>query len=183
MTPAKYKLAAALATVLVVIAIAWRVISAWNASYIAETEAPPCQKCSTFYSSTEIPTITLYELENNLEKFKGKVVRIRALFYHDAGQVNLYDDRGKLHAGLSNSFESCAGTRKALTIYSGFATWYDSAAHVVVVGSVGHLENLTLFEDDAGFNIMCLEKVEPDGSGLRERVKYTEGELFGLNRR
>src|SRR4051812_42976810 len=104
MSHSKYKLAAALAIVLVVVAIAWRVVSAWNASYIAETESPPCQKCSALYSSTEIPTVTLDELENNLGRFKGKAVRVRTLFYHDAGQVNLYDDKGKLHAGLSNSF-------------------------------------------------------------------------------
>jgi len=87
-----------------------------------------------------------------------------------------------MHAGLSNSFESCAGAMKALKIYSGFRTWYDSTANVVVIGSVGLLENPTLFDDGKdGFNIICLEQVSPGEYPMQDRIRYAAGELFGLN--
>ena len=87
-----------------------------------------------------------------------------------------------MHAGLSNSFESCAGAMKALKIYSGFRTWYDSTANVVVIGSVGLLENPTLFDDGKdGFNIVCLERVSPGEYPMQDRIRYASGELFGLN--
>jgi hypothetical protein len=183
----KYRVAAlfvafAIGIIAVSIVLVGRKVS--SITRIAELEQPPCKSCMGFYQDSEIPGISICELKSDLEHYRGKIFRVRAAFHHDAGQVNLLDDACPtvaLHAGLAKSFETCVGARKALTIYSGYGTWYDSTAKVVVVGSVGRLENPTLFEDNAGFNILCLEKAEPIGSGALERRKYAEGELLGLN--
>lgn len=142
--------------------------------------------CAAIYAGSEIPSISICELKNNPGFYRGKVVRVRAAFHHDAGQVNLLDvacPTVALHAGLADGCQSCVGARKALTIYSGFGTWYDSTARVVVIGKVDRLENATLFEDENGFNIECVESAEPIGSGREDRIRYTQGELFGLNPR
>lgn len=160
--------------------------SVWYVSRVANLEAPPCRSCSVPYSSTEIPTVGLCAIKKNAKEFRAKLVRVQAKFHHDAGQVSLIDDScgmgGRMHAGLSNSFESCAGVMKALKIYSGFRTWYDSTAHVVVIGKVGLLENPTLYDDGKdGFNIVCLEQVSPGEFPTQDRIRYAAGELFGLN--
>jgi hypothetical protein len=183
----KYRVVAALVALAVVLIAASVIIldrKVSSITRIAELEQPPCKSCQGFYQDSEIPSISICEAKSNLERYRGKILRVRAAFHHDAGLINLLDDacpNMRLHAGLSNLFESCIGARKALTIYSGLGTWYDSTAKVVAVGSVGRLENPTLFEDNDGFNILCLEKAEPIGSGKVERRKYAEGELLGLN--
>src|SRR6266545_4420123 len=78
-----------------------------------------------------------------------------------------------IRTGLNDSCEAGAGARKALTIYSGFETWYDSSAIVVMVGQAGRINNpKSFFHGDDGFNILCLERVEPIGSGESARRKY-----------
>lgn len=167
-----------------VVAVIAAVVSVWCVTRIAETEEPPCRSCVALASSTDIPLVTMCDLQSDPKKYEGKLVRVRTLFYHDAGQVRLLDDacpKLSLHSGLADSFQSCAGTSKALSIYSGFGTWYDSTARVIVVGRLGRLENPTLYEDD-GFNITCLEKVRPNGWGIVERIYFAVGKLFRLNR-
>jgi hypothetical protein len=160
--------------------------SVWYVSRVADLEEPPCRSCSVQYSLPESPTVSLCDLTKNTDQFRGKLVRVQAAFHHDSGLVSLSDDTcgvdGRMHAGFSNSFESCAGTMKALKIYSGFKTWYDSTANVVVIGRVGLLENPTLFDDGKdGFNIDCLERVSPGEFPIQDRVRYAAGKLFGHN--
>lgn len=179
----RYSVAASLATFLIGVAISCIVVAVRQVPP-PQLEQPPCRACAQIYATSEIPSVSICELRENLDHYRGKVVRLRAVFHHDAGQVHLVDFScrgvGAIHTGLSNSCESCTGARKALSIYTGFGTWYDSAAHVVVVGRAGILENPTLFPDDDGFNIDCLENVEPMGSGLAERIKYRQGEWLRL---
>lgn len=85
-----------------------------------------------------------------------------------------------MRTGLDQACESCMGARKALTIYTGFEEWYDSEAIVVVVGRIGTINNpRSYYHGEIGFNILCLEKVEPIGSGGAERRKYEKGWLGG----
>jgi hypothetical protein len=99
---------------------------------------------------------------------------------HDAAQTFLRPTEGEcsgetmaLKTGLDERSEACAGARKALTIYTGFETWYDSSAVVVVVGRGGRINNLkSYYQGIDGFNILCLEQVEPIGSGEAERKNY-----------
>jgi hypothetical protein len=182
----KYKWAAASLIFILGVVAASVVVSVWYVSRVPNLEESPCRSCSARHSPTEIPTVGFCDLTKNTEKFRGKLVRVQAKFHHDAGLVSLLDDTcrvdGRMHAGLSNSFESCAGAMKALKIYSGFRTWYDSTANVLVVGSVGLLENPTLFDDGKdGFNIICLERVSPGEFPMQDRIRYAAGELFGLN--
>ena len=63
-------------------------------------------------------------------------------------------------------------------MYSGYQAWYDSDAEVAAVGRFERIEgehNLNRGYD--GFNILCLERVEPIGSGIRQRINYTIGRL------
>lgn len=186
MFQSKYRLAAALVTSVMGILFVSAVAAVWSISRIAETEQPPCKSCAALYAESETPSISICELRDNFVFYRGKVVRVRAAFDHDAGQINLLDDACPgvaLHSGLADVCQSCVGARKALAIYSGFGTWYDSRARVVILGKVGQLENPAFFNDDNGFNIICVESVEPIGSSIRDRIRYTEGELFGLNPR
>jgi len=182
----KYRVAAALVTFTIGVFIASAVAAVWRISRIAELEPAPCKSCVALYSGPEIPSISICELNNKLEFYRGKVVRVNASFQHDAGQVSLLDDacpKVALLAGLGDGCQSCVGAKKALTIYSGFGTWYDSMARVVILGKVGPLENPTLFDDENGFNIECVESAEPIGLGRDDRIRYTLGELLRLNPR
>ena len=178
----KYRFVTALLTFTIGILLAFAVAAVSNVWRIVEVEQPPCGSCAGLYTP-EVPLVSICDLKSHLDHYRGKIVRARAVFYHDAGQVNLGDDacpKVRLHAGLSDSCQSCVGARKGLTIYSGFGTWYDSAARVGILGRIGRLENPTLFADDNGFNIDCLESAEPLGSGREERIKYTQGELIQI---
>ena len=151
-----------------------KIIRLWR---VPVAENPPCSACFLLYRQ-EIPLVSMCELNRNFEQYRGKVVRVRGFFNNDAGQVTVSDDGScALHAGFSNRCEGCNGTYEALMVYSGYGSWYDSSARVTVIGHVGPLENPTLYADDRGFNIDCLESVAPRGTGLQERVKYTLGGL------
>ncbi len=123
------------------------------------------------------------EVKNNLDFYRGKVVRVRAAFHHDAGQVNLFDDacpNVALHAGLADVCQSCVGGRKALTIYSGFRTWYDSTARVVILGKLADWKTqpyLTTTMDSTSY----AWSAEPIGSGRKDRIRYVGAYRFGAN--
>ena len=177
----KYQVAASILTFVVGVAISWTVVFLMVAP-VPETEPLPCRDCARLHLSSEIPTVRICELRENFDQYRGKLVQVHALFHHDAGQVTLIDigcaPNSAIHAGLSDSCASCAGARKALTVYTGFGSWYDGTARVMVLGRVGRLENPTLFPDDNGFNIDCIETVAPLGNGVEERMKYRRGELL-----
>lgn len=142
-------------------------------------EQPPCKKCAAIYSATApIPTISICELAENGTRYDNQLVRVKAIFVHDAGQTILRPEEGTcshpgMNTGLDEKGEACEGTRKALSVYTGFETSYDSHAKVVVVGRVGQINNpRSHFRKGEGFNILCLEHVEPVGSGEAERRKY-----------
>jgi hypothetical protein len=186
MRQVKYRFAAALITFLIGVFIATAVAAVWRISRIEETEEAPCKACAVLYTQSEIPSVSVCELKSKLDFYRGKVVRVRASFHNDAGLVNLFDDACPsvaLKARLGDGCQSCIGAKKALTIYSGFGTWYDSTARVVVLGKVGPLGNATQLDDDSGFNIDCVERAGPMDSGRKDRLRYAEGEIFGLNPR
>ena len=99
------RLAVAALTFIIGVAVA----SVWIISHIAKIEEPPCHSCATIYSSaSEVQNITLCELSSKPELYKGKIVRIRAIFQHDSGTIILTDHKceggGVAYSGLSKSF-------------------------------------------------------------------------------
>ena len=169
---------------LLTFAIGVAAASVWMVSRIAESEEPPCRSCSEIYTSSEISTVTFRELSANPGEFRGKLVRVEAIFHHDSGAISLRGERwagpGAMYAGVAESRGACPGAWKALTVYSGYRTWYDSEADVVVVGRLERIDGEgDFYAGREGFNILCLERVEPIGSGIRQRVYYAIGRLAG----
>jgi hypothetical protein len=155
-------------------------ISVWAVSRIPNTEASPCRTCAGVYASAEIPTVNICQLSAELKQFSGKTVRVTGTFHHDAGQITLrnYDCGAVIYLGLSPSCESCAGTQKALTMYTGYRTWYDSDANATVVARVGRIEgDNNFYRGYDGLNVVCLERVEPIGSSVRHRIYYAVGQI------
>ena len=163
------------ATITFLIGVA--VTSVWLISGVSEHEVPPCRACAEIYASSEIPTVSLCEVIDNPERFQNQIVRIRAEFIHDAGYIFLsYRSCGNgnhVPAGFTESSGSCVGNRKLLSRYSGFESWYDSSADVVVVGRFGRIEFEKNFSHGRdGFNIMCLEQVSVREMSATNRVFF-----------
>jgi hypothetical protein len=164
---------------IVILLVLTPVITVWTVSRIPQTEAPPCHSCAGIYSS-QIPTVNLCELGSNLKQFSDQTIRVAGIFHHDAGQISLrnYDCGAGIYAGVSPSCESCVGTQKALTMYSGYRTWYDSDANATVVAKVGRIEgDNNFYRGYDGLNILCLERVEPIGPTVYYRIYYTVGQI------
>jgi hypothetical protein len=107
--------------------------------------------------------------------------RIRATFENDAGNTTLGGSECKrtVPAGLARPLRACAGTRKMLVMHSGLGTWYDGAVSVTVLGYYGIIGNPKSYHHGKeGFNIVCLEHVEPIGSTLRGRINYAQERLL-----
>jgi len=164
-------------TALLTFGIGIAISSVWLISRVDEEQAP-CRSCATIYASqSEIPTVSLRELEGNEERYKNRVVRVNAVFRSDAGTVSLHDESGGTKGGFAENSVSCVGAEKSLSVYSGYETWYDGTAHVAVIGKYGRIEPKNFYQGYDGFNIMCLERAKPTDSGLRGRISYTVGKL------
>ena len=157
-------------------------LTVWLVSRIPDIEVPPCRNCASMYGSPVVPTVTLCELAAHREQYAGKVVRVSATFHHDSGTINLYDHdcvpSAAMYAGIAPSCEYCVGAKKALTMYTGYGTWYDSIATVTLVGRVGRIEgDNNFYRGYDGFNVLCVERVAPIGSGVGHRIYYTIGQI------
>ena len=82
-------------------------------------EQAPCKKCGAVYSASEIPTIAICELADNLTRYDGKLVRVKAIFVHDAAQTYLRPENGTclqggggMTTGLDERSEACDGREK-----------------------------------------------------------------------
>jgi len=149
------------------------VLSVWLVSRVSRYERPPCATCADIYASAEIPTFSICELSNNPGRYENKVIRIRARLVHDAGYIFLSDQtcgaRSYIRAGFVESSGSCEGSRKRLSRYSGYETWYDGSATVLVVGSIGPAVN---YHEGNGFNIECLESADGPEMGTAGRIFF-----------
>ena len=82
--------------------------------------------------------------------------------------------------GLARPLRACTGTQKMLVMHSGLGTWYDGAVSVTVLGYYGIIGNPKSYHQGReGFNIVCLERVEPIGSTRRGRINYAQERLLG----
>jgi hypothetical protein len=95
-----------------------------------------------------------------------KLVRLRATFGNDAGQLFMYDHRcegNMIVAEFAADYQSCDGAREALSKYSGWNTLgYDGQSEVIVVGRYGPLNDTGSPNYKGwGVKIVCLEKANP----------------------
>jgi hypothetical protein len=154
----------------------------WFVSRTPETENSPCQSCSSLYSSFAIQTWDICNIPPTSDH-SDRLFRIRATFENDAGDTTLglgdTECRRAVRAGLARPLSACVGTQKMLVMHSGLGTWYDGAVSVTVLGYFGLIENPKSYHRSReGFNIECLERVEPIGSTLRGRINYAQERLL-----
>lgn len=161
------------------------VASVWAITSV-EQEVAPCDSFAAVYPANEIPNVTLCDIVSDPERYRERVVKLTATFYHDGGTVAL-GGRGDCakqaytFAGFAGFPASCAGNQKLLSIHTGYKTWYDGPpVDVVLIGRPGIIEDGNLYQGREGFNILCVEQVTPDGMGIWQRVYYTVGKVLNF---
>ena len=142
---------------------------------IGEQEQPPCHACAQ--ADNDVPQVTVCELSNNHEKYKGKLVRVAAEFEHDSGQLFLRDGACTMHTGFAKEKRSCSGSWRRLQVICGIDGWYDSTAPVTVLGAIDKIPDGNYYAGEEDFTISCLEQVriEPD---LSQRQRFARARLF-----
>lgn len=153
----------------------------WLVSRTPEMESPPCQSCSSLYSSTGIETRDICDVPRG-SNHSERIFRIRATFDNDAGSATLggKECRRAVLTGLARPLRACTGSHKMLVMHSGLGTWYDGDVSVTVLGYYGVIGNPKSYHHGSeGFNIVCLEHTEPMGSTRRERTNYVLERLLG----
>lgn len=174
------KLRSRFAAVALVMMLGIPTTAGWLVSRTPEMENPPCQSCSSLYSSTVIETGNVCDAPLG-SNHSERIFRIRTTFENDAGDTTLgrKECRRAVLTGVTRSLRGCAGTQKMLVMHSGLGTWYDGAVSVTVLGYYGIIDNPRSYHHGReGFNIVCLERVEPIGSGRRGRINYAQERLL-----
>lgn len=141
-----------------------------------EVESPPCRSCSEVYaaSPSDIPSVSLCDLERAPKDYDGRVIRVSALVKHDSGYFGLGD--GKLcpsekfiEAELSSSTQACDGLKERFGHLLGYkhTCWrhpfgFDGNVRATVVGRFVNDESI---ETDSGnghlrLTLLCIERVD-----------------------
>jgi hypothetical protein len=127
-----------------------------------------CQTCRENHQKIgAIPDVGFSDLKQHPEKYAGQMIRLHAIFDHDAGYTFLsnpttWDRINSIPVGFGKEFETCASTKKALTIHTGLGTWYDGAVYATMIGKYGVIDDQRKFQNgETGYTIFCLESVEP----------------------
>ena len=157
---------------------------AFKPSYNLEESRKVCQKCLDVSKTENLETKKLSEIFND-NNFRGKKVRIKAIFNHDAGYTFLQDLENKkiaIPASFDKNGTSCEDTEKTLQICTGYKTWYDSYVEVTVIGYLGEIDETDSFQaGEFGFNIICIEQVNPTEENLKiGTMKFNKNPFFFL---
>lgn len=155
---------------------------AFTPSYDLEASKQVCQKCLDVSKTENLETKSLSEILYD-KNFQGKKVRVKAIFENDAGFIFLRDleiEKGTVPVGFDKNAISCADTEKTLQVCTGYKTWYDSSVEVTVIGYLGEIDKETdSFQGGKnGFNIICVERVNPTDQELKEGKAKFEKNLF-----
>lgn len=134
-------------------------------SYDFNAARKVCQKCLDVSKTDSLETKTVTELLTD-KTYHGKIVRLEARFYHDAGYVFLRDlvnGKDGVATGFDKDAIPCADTEHSLSICTGYRTWYDHSVDVTVVGYLSTIDtDKNPFQGGGiGFNIICVEQVRP----------------------
>jgi hypothetical protein len=135
---------------------------------VVATRTSLCQNCRGNYQTADaLPDVGFAELNQYPEKYAGQLIRLHAIFDHDAAYTFLCAPVPRartncIPVGFGTGFETCSSTKRALTIHTGLGTWYDGTTYVTVIGKYGIIDDQRKFQDgETGFTVFCLEKVEP----------------------
>jgi hypothetical protein len=143
-----------------------------------------CQNCQG--PNHDVMDATFSELMLTPEKYADQLIRLEAMFVHDAGFTFLRNPfntswEKSLHTGFGKDFIACAVTQKALTFHTGLDTWYDGEIQVTVIGKYGIIEDQRNFQTGRkGFTILCLEQVKPADTEKEisiNTIRYSLGQL------
>jgi hypothetical protein len=153
-------------------------------TYDLKTSKNICQKCLDVSKTENLETKTFSEILND-KSFQGKKVRIKALFRHDADYIflqDLNDGKDAAPAGFDKNSISCTDTEKTLQVCTGYKTWYDSSVEVTVVGYLGKIDKDTnpFQGGDKGFNIICVEQVNPTDEEIKRGKTAFENSPFSI---
>jgi hypothetical protein len=181
------RLATRLLIIFGVFAIAFLVLF-WRIVRVGTVENPPCHACSAVYTAaqSQIPTVTLCDLLRNSAQYNDRLVRVHAILKQDSGYISLSDPTvpcsidSFVYSGFQESFASCDGARKLLTIYTGYdppRDRYDGVANVVVVGRWGVIKSTGNFDGQTGLSIVCLETVASLGDDWAHGWRYFTSEI------
>ena len=157
---------------------------AFRSTYGLETSKNVCQKCLDISKTENLETKSLSEIIAD-KTYQGKKVRLKALFNHDAGYIffqDLNNGKNTLAAGFGKNAILCADTEKTLQVCTGYKTWYDSSVEVIVVGYLGKVDKDTnpFQGGNDGFNIICVEQVNPTDEQLETGKAKFETSLFNF---
>lgn len=154
-------------------------------SYNLEESRKVCQKCLDVSKTENLETKRLSEILYD-KNFQGKKVRTKVFFGHDAGYIFIQDlvvGKDAVPAGFDKNTISCVDTEKVLQVCTGYKTWYDSSVEVTVIGYLGKIDKeMNPFQGGAdGFNIICIEQVNPTGKDLKiGTMKYNKNPFLFL---
>lgn len=153
------------------ISLAIVIFFTFQPSYNLEESREVCQKCLDVSKTENLEIKKLSEILYD-KNFQGKKVRIKALFRHDAGYIFVQDLKNGKYAvpvGINKDTIPCPQTEKTLQVCTGYKTWYDSSVEVTIVGYLGKIdeENNSFQSGKNGFNIICIEQVNPTEKELK----------------
>ncbi len=150
----------------------------------AASRTVSCQACQE--ENRKVLNVSFSELRLSPKKYTNQIIRVEAIFNHDAGYTFLqdpsnHDRKDSLPLGFGKDFITCDATQKALTFHTGFETWYDGASHVTVIGKYGIVDDQRDFQTgQTGFTLLCLEQVQ-SANTIKEisinTIRYSIGQI------
>jgi hypothetical protein len=128
-----------------------------------KTEQPPCRRCEKVYSSTsDIIEVTVCDLEKNEQRYYGKVVRLKTLFYRDSGLIQLLDNECAWDlVNVKEDYDSCEGAGRIFDELTGLDSWFDDngKADVEIIGRLSPIKEVA--DKKYEFVLLCVERAQP----------------------
>ncbi len=160
---------------------------AFPSSSDLETSREICQKCSDFSNKENLETTSLSDILYD-KNFQGKKIRIKAHFRHDAGYIFLQDlknEKDAIPVGFDENAISCGKTQKTLRLCTGYKHWYwfDGIVEITVVGYLGKVNSNSFQKGEEGFNIICIEKVNPSKTNWNKKAKFDKNPFSLFDRK
>ena len=150
-------------------------------AHVSTLESPPCAACKGVYpDSASLPLTSVAALARNPPQLESAPFRMEAHLRNDSGRLVLRQAGAigttapELEAGINVEFAACEGAMKTLVVQTGYTSWYEGAADVVIIARLADAESEPTVE------ILCLEKVAPASAlkGFAQKIRYALRRLF-----